>query len=580
MIQTSWQEEEDKLKKEISATSKKINRIGRWLFLALIMGILTIMAFGGFYLYQYLTASEISFLLKAPGNAQIGVPFNIEIDISNDSDKLLKDAEISMVLPEGTAFLTESPDKRILNKTIGDLDTNTSFQEKIPVIIFKNEQSVKKFDATVFYFPPSLGPKMRFEEVKSVEVAVREPGIKLDLVAPQKVLNNEDFEIEVDYQNISDIDFLNVELEFDYPETFTFKNSSLKPSTGNNLWNVGDLNKKSQAGNLIIQGRAINPENSFFEIKGKLKIELFGQKYLISEKTASINIAPSPLSLNIVVNDQPNYLAFLGDRLRYKIIYRNSSDIGLNDVVIKARLIGEMFNFINLRTSGFFNSKDNTITWNAANTPALRFLSAEERAVEFEIQTKESYPINRISDKNFVLKIEAEISSPTVPYYVASDKTIGFAKSEIKVAGNVVVGAEASFLGGFSPPKANEQSTYLVRWTIANYSTDISNIEIKSYLQSGVRWVGQEKSNINSVPNYNERTQEIIWPIDSISATKGVISKPVEATFQIEATPNITQIGQHLPLLSETTFRAFDEFAKIELKSVNEAISVQSMVKQ
>ncbi|MDP3015151.1 MAG: hypothetical protein Q8N28_01935 [bacterium] len=585
MTQISWPEE-IKSNKEPSELSEKFSGVGRKVFWSLIIGSLIVLAIGGFYLYQYFTARDISFSLKAPTNIYIGVPFNIEIEIQNNSDNLLKDTKISMILPEGTALLAENQDKRVLSRNFGDLDANSNFQEKISVLIFKNEQSIKKFEITASYFPPSLGPKARFEIAKSVEVTAREPGIKLDLIAFQgalnnKVLNNEDFEIEINYQNISDIDFSNVELELQYPKSFTFSNADPKPSANNNFWKIGNLAKKSPAETIVFSGKAIGAEQSFFEIKSVLKAEFAGQKYLINEKTISVNIAPSPLSLGITVNNQPDYLAFPNGDLKYKIISRNNSDIGLSDVIIKARLVGEMFDFKSLKTGGVFNSKDNTIIWNVANTPALRLLlPAAEGTVEFEIKTKDSYPIKRISDKNFILGVEAEISSPTVPYYVASDKTIGFAKSEIKVAGAAVISAEADFLKGFFPPKTNKQSTYLIRWAITNYSTDISNIKVKAYLQSGARWLGQVKSNINSIPNYNERTQEVVWLIDSIPATKGVISKPIEATFQIEVAPNITQVGQYLALLSETTFRAFDEFAKIELKNTAKDLNSASLVSQ
>lgn len=587
MTRISWPEE-IKSNKEPSEFSEKFSGAGRKVFWSLIIGSLIALAIGGFYLYQYSTSREISFSLKAPANIPVGVPFNIEIEIQNNSENPLKDGRISMILPEGTALLAENIDKRVLNRSFGDLDASASFQEKIPVLIFKNEQSVKKFEIIASYFPPSLGPKARFEITKSVEVTARESGVKLDLTAPQKVLNNEDFEIEIDYQNISDVDFSNVELELQYSKSFTFSDADPKPSASNNLWKIGNLAKKSpakaelsSAKTIVFSGKALGAEQSFFEIKSVLRAEFAGQKYLINEKTISVNIAPSPLSLNISVNDQPDYLASPDGDLKYKIIARNNSDIGLNDVIIKARLVGEMFDFKSLRTGGFFNSKDNTITWNVANTPALRLLSpAAEGTVEFEIRLKDSYPIKRIGDKNFVLKVEAEISSPTVPYYVASDKTIGFAKSEIKVAGFAVISAEANFLKGFSPPKVNKPSTYLIRWTIANYSTDISNIEVRAYLQSGARWLGQVKSNISSVPNYNERTQEVVWLIDSIPATKGVISEPIEATFQIEVAPNTIQVGQYLPLLSETTFRAFDEFAKIELKNTAKNLNAQLYVSQ
>jgi len=585
-VKSSWPEEKLEEKKTWGFLAK-FSRLSRKLFWILIAGIIVLMVIGGFYLYQYFTARDIIFSLKAPANAMLGVPFDIEVSVQNNFTNPLKDIKLSMILPEGTAFAAESVEKRTLSRSFGDLGENSSLQEKIPIIIFKNEQSLKQFEITASYFPPTLGPKARFEQTKSIELSVREPGIKLDLIAPQKVLNNEDFEVEIQYQNVSDIDFSGVELELNYPEFFTFKNATINPSVGNNFWKIGDLAKNSNKGSLVIKGSVITAEQSFFEIKGSLSVELSGQKYLISEKAAGLNIAQSPLALNITLNNQPNYLAFPDGDLKYKINFRNNSDVGLNDVVIKAKLTGEMFDFQTFRSQGFFNSKDNTVIWNTANTPGLRLVApGNEGFVEFEIQTKETYPIKRVSDKNFVLKVEAEISSPTVPYYVASEKTIGLADLKTKVGGRIAVNSLAFFRDpnpdfiskGVLPPKVNTPTNFTIHWVITNYSTDVKNIEVRTFLQSGVHWTGQIKNNVSSTLTYNERTQEVTWLIDRIPATKGVISKPAEAIFQIEATPNITQIGQPMPLLSETILRAIDEFINLELRDSTGALATEANV--
>jgi len=178
------------------------------------------------------------------------------------------------------------------------------------------------------------------------------------------------------------------------------------------------------------------------------------------------------------------------------------------------------------------------------------------------------------------LKVGAEISSPTVPNYVASDQTIGLADLQTKVAGEIAINSQALFYdsgSGFSnsgsfPPKVNLPTNFTIHWAVTNYSTDVSKVKIKAFLQSGVRWTNQVKSNINSIPTYNERTQEVIWLIDRIPATKGVVSNPVEAIFQVEATPNITQFKQQMPLLSATSIQASDEFANVGLQSSANAL--------
>jgi len=195
----------------------------------------------------------------------------------------------------------------------------------------------------------------------------------------------------------------------------------------------------------------------------------------------------------------------------------------------------------------------------------------------------EGYPIKKLSDKDFILKVAAEISSPTVPYYVASDKTIGLADFETKVVGAAIISSQAFFRDNASgiinkgslPPKVNMPTNFTIHWQITNYSTDIKNVEVKAYLQSGVRWTNNVKSNISSMPTYNERTQEVVWQINNIAATKGIISQPIEAIFQVEATPNVAQVGENLPLLSQTILRAVDEFVNVDLTASALSLNTQ-----
>ncbi|MFH1347038.1 MAG: hypothetical protein ABIH10_02200 [Spirochaetota bacterium] len=571
-----WSEDAPKTEKSDSKIYSKIDKISKPVFWVAIAVFVLAAAGTGFYFYSYLVNRDIAFTLNAPQNVLSGVPFNIEAEAKNNFNNALNDVKISLVLPDGAFFSGESQEKRYYDKNFGDLEKGVNFQERIPVIIISGSQKIEKFDVKISYFTPALGSKARFEQTKTVEVSVGESALKLDISTPKKVLNNEDFEIEIYYQNISSIQFENTELKLEYPNFFTFKNATLAPSSGNNVWKLNSLPAKGTEGSFIISGKAVNSNDSLsnFEIIGELTAEISGQKYSINKKSAQISIASSPLVLSISLNNSKNYVASLKENLKYKISYRNSSDTGLNDIVITAKLTGEIFDFKTLSGNGFFDSKNNIITWNVANTSNFRILNpGGEGYVEFQIQTKENYPIKRQGDKNFTLDISAEISSPTVPYYVSSDKTISFANIKNNVSGAVAIAAKVFFYDpssginnkGQFPPKVNQPTNFTIHWTITNYSTDISNVKISAFLQSGVRWTGQVKSSINSTPSYDERTQEIVWNIDKILATQGVILSPIEAIFQVEATPDITQTNQPMPLLGQTIIQAKDDFNNLVL---------------
>lgn len=559
----------------------KISRLSSWIFWILAPILVILMGVSVFYIYQYFSADkEIALAVSAPQNVLRGVPFEIEANFSNNSKNSLENVELSLFLPEGTAVLEDGKSKRIFSKDIGNLESGEVFQEKIPVIIFGETEAIKRFSISVGY---SSSLNARFEKNKDLEIAANEAGVKLDLTAPEKVLNNEEFEIYVDYSNVSEEDFSDVNISFDFPANLVLKES--EPALNNNYFKIENLTK-GQSGKIFIVGKVIGAEQSFFDIKARIDINNAAENYLISEKTANIYIAPSPLSLKILLNDSVNYISRSGDHLRYRLVYSNNTDVSLADVIIKSKLTGEMFDFTTLKTTGAFDSKNNVLTWNAAAMSALASLSpGANGAVEFEINTKNEYPIKKISSKDFVSKIEAEISSPTVPYYVAADKTIGVSSLDTKVAGRVEIESlvyfndpDSGFVNkGALPPKINQPINFTIHWKIKNYSTDVKNVKAQAFLEPGVKMIGEPKVNIASLPQYNERTGEIVWQIDKILATKGVVGKPVEAIFQIEVMPNITQIGKEIPLIGQTIITAFDEFVNFELNSSANALDTKNL---
>jgi hypothetical protein len=329
----------------------------------------------------------------------------------------------------------------------------------------------------------------------------------------------------------------------------------------------------------------IGPNNSFFNFDAKLYMNILGHRYLINQKSGSVAISPSPLELSLSLNEQDNYVASLGDQLVYAVIYKNNSGVGLADVVIKVKLMGDLYDFNTLQSKANFNSITNTLTWNASNLSELKLLAVGDSGmVIFQIRVKNQFPIRRLGDKNFTLKTEAEISSPTVPYYLSATQTTGLANLETKIAGATKIETKAYFRDAASglanygpwPPKVNQPTQYTVHWLVTNYSTDIRNVEIRAFLESGVTWTGKVKGNAGSLPTYNDRTQEVVWTIDKIPATKGVISSPLEVVFQIQATPNITQVGNYQPLIKETYITALDDFTGTRLQ--NQAAAVTTVL--
>lgn len=532
--------------------------------------------------YQSKLARGLEIEISGPDKVLIGVPFDVKINLSNASQKSLEDVQLSVNLPGDLAFLGSPASKNVDFKGVGTLGIGGISQQTFRLIALGGENSFKKIVASGTYLSGSLSS--RFQKEVFIDLAVGGYGITLDIATPQKIFSGETFESEITYKNVSDIDFNDLRLKIEFPPTFTISKSTLAPDVGNNVWLLGGLRKGSE-NRFKISGKMIGPEGAFFDLKATLESSFLGQSYPITVNSATISIATSPLSLKITLNDEVDYISGPDDSLDYRLSYTNNTDVGLRDVIIKAQLVGAMFDFSFLNTNGIFRSTDNTIIWNASVVPQLGTIApGQSGSVDFSLKTKNVYPIKKLSDKNFTLKITGTIESPTVPSFVAADKTFSVTSIENKVRGQVAIDTKAFFRDASSgivnsgpfPPKVNQPTKYTIHWQITNQGTDVKSVEARGFLAGNVRYTGVAKTSTGIAgPVYNERTQELVWNIPRISATTGVISKPLEAIFQVEATPSSANLGSFMPLIQATTLTVTDEFTDLQLTSQDQPVDTR-----
>jgi len=514
--------------------------------------------------------SIITFQFNKPDEVLLGEPFALGLVFTNPSDKVLKDAHLVVTLPDGLSFEGEPQDQRVMEQVVGDLGPGSLSPKTFNLIATDGSQSLKRITVKLEYSVPDS--KVKYQDQSEVDVSLGQAAITLKLTAPEKVVSGEDFDIKLAYNNNSNQSFRNLKLRVDYPPIFKFKSASLDPDKGNNQWELGGLEKGANA-ELTIKGSALGPEKSFFNLTAVISAEFSDEIYAISTQVASVSIAPSSLSLNISVNNSDTApIARVKDVLAYTLQYKNNSDTTLENVTLKATLIGEMFDFKNIASDAFFNSVNNTFTWTVTNTSALASVPpGAEGQVVFSIKIKDNFPIRRLSDKNYLLKVQAQAESLTVPQGTASNKTTAVTNTETKLAGNLSVDARGYFRDAASgianngpyPPKVNQPTQYTIHWRLSSEAVDASNVKVTAFLQSGARWTGKVKSNITELPTYDATSGKVTWNITKVTANKGVISgsTPLEAIFQVELTPAVNQVGLEPNILDMTKVEGHDDFA-------------------
>lgn len=547
---------------------------------AIIFVILVVVLAGltAYFFFKGGGGQDVSLEFGKIGEVSGGKPFEVDVTFSNNKDGVLKNARLSLALPDNVSFVGEAEGQRVKEKFLGDVGPGSLSKEGFNLIATQGADAARTLKAKLVY---SVAPDttVSYEIQSESDIIVSRPAVELTIEAPEKVSSGEDFQFKVKYKNDSDEDLKNLSLKVDYPPIFQLSKSSADPDQGNNAWKVLSL-PKGDEGEVDVNGSVIGPQNSSFDIHASLSTDLSGENYLVSEQKVTVPISEAPLSLSVLVNQASDYVARLGDKLTYSLVYRNNASISLQNVTIKAKLVGEMYDFGSVNTNGSFNSGDRTVYWSSDNVPVLASLApGSEGEVEIDLNALSGFSIKRLSDKNYTLKLRAEISSPTKAD--ASQTFVSVANIETKLAGKIQVETKAYFRDAVSgilnsgnfPPQVNQLTQYTVHWTIRNFSTDVASSEISAILPSGAQWTGKVKTSQNiSDPVFDSGSNKIVWKIDKIMATKGVIGDPIETIFQIGVIPNSGQVGQTVDILGPTVIKANDEFTGVTLNGGDDKV--------
>jgi hypothetical protein len=344
-------------------------------------------------------------------------------------------------------------------------------------------------------------------------------------------------------------------------------------------WELGSL-KNGDEGSISVVGNFQAPDNTSINVIAQMQAELFGESYVVAEDVITFYVKQSPLSLSVSVNKGIDASYSPGERISYTLRYANNTDMAFKDVSLRVALSGEMIDLDTFEFSGedpHISASRRELVWDGSMIDVFAELPPREMGrIDLTISLRDTYPIVQLSDKNFSVSLDGWITSSSVPDFLAAHETIGRAQLETKVRGTIAVEAFGLFRdpnarivnSGPFPPQVGQPTEYTIHWKLKNYSTDVERIVVRAQLQEGVIATGVSKSNTSIAPQVHSESGEIVWEIDRLVATTGVLSSQPEAIFQVQAVPRENQAGAIMPLLGTTTVTAYDEFTGAELRSI------------
>lgn len=519
---------------------------------------------------QTITAEDISINIVGPVSVGGGDKLSIDVVIQNNNSVTLEDADLVITYPDGTKATDLITDMKRGRMTVGDIKPGSVVKETLDMAFFGEEGDNKRVEVELEY--KISGSMALFNKTKAFEISLNAAPIQIIVDGLDRVSSGQDVELELEVTSNSGKDIENLMIVANYPFGFKFDSSEIEPTIGNNIW-IFDRFSPTQKETFKIKGKIDAQDNEirFFRFEAGIvsddNIEELG--VIFTNSSHEISVEKPFIDLQLVINDQKDdsIVVSSGEQVFVVANFINSTNNTVSDVEIKFKLEGDILDKASVSAgNGFYSSSDNTILFDKNNSNQLT--AVEPRAQEqfvFSFKSKKTQNQNGISSPQ--IKISSEVTGRRVSEDSSEERINETDLKIVQVLSDVLLQTFTLFDDGpFNntgpiPPKADNDTTYTLLWSLSNNMSDLQDAKVTAILPPYISWIDVVSPSIEIV-SYDPISRRMTWSIGNVSAGVGHTGNPREVNVQINLRPSVSQIGLSPNLLNNVVFSAYDTFAK------------------
>ncbi|KKW19260.1 MAG: hypothetical protein UY63_C0017G0037 [Parcubacteria group bacterium GW2011_GWA2_51_10] len=525
----------------VAVGGKVMSTIGRWLLITGFAFLIGAVAFLAYYFTigagSQPTPPAIS--ISAPTRIAGGEPTKLQIVITNNNRAALDLADLVITFPLGTHApgTTDEPERRVAIGTSLDYELVFS-SSSLSISVESNTETVSGQQVLL-----------------TVTVASNAPAPVNDVL-----------------------------LKIDYPFGFAFSSGDPRPERPG-LWALGNINPGERV-SVTLRGTLTGEEGDerIFRTSVGTRKDKGGAilETVVADYSHRMVISQAFLSLSITVqkeegsgspgesfsgNPQGREAATIvapGESVNVSIEWKNNLSTAITDAVIVARLSGIEIDGASVRsTDGYYRSSDSAILWDKTTTGgSLSSLPAGgSGTVGFSFQVPQPLPFG-IQNPSIVISTNAagkRLSETGVPgnLRATASKTLKLA-SELEVAAQGLYYENPFVSTGPLPPRANQETTYAILFTVTNTTNAIQNARLTAQMPPYVRSLGMYKPEAGEDISFNVSDGSLTWRIGDIASGVGISSPIRWAEIAVGFTPSTSQIGEEPVLLQGITLTGID----------------------
>ena len=508
---------------------------------------------------------NINMPITVPG----GEPLPVEVSISNQNNVQLVSADVVIEYPSGARQADDlSKTLTRYRESIGPVGVGVTVNKKYQAVFFGEEGESKDIKVSLEYRVNGSDAIFTTSETRTVRLSSAPVSVSVDGSTEASPGANSVFTVTVVANSSQEIQHLM--LVADYPFGFVESGADPKPTSNNNIWDLGDLRPGATRVVKIngqFNGNEGDQQAIRFSVGSPDKNDNRKIGVVFLSKTLTVAITKPFIGVNLVLggSNDHEYVTSAGSPVRADIVFSNNLDTKITNVSVRAKLIGTIFDRNSVSTSaGFFQSINNAVIWDQKSKSDLAEMEpGDKRTLSFSFNTLGS----AVSAYSPSMSVEVTVTGNRVTSSAATEQVEAVATKIIKIVSELRLSSKILYsTGPFQnsgpvPPKAEQQTTYTAVLSLVNSSNDLSNVEVTTSIPIYVNWLGNTSPDNENI-KYDPVGGKIIWDVGDLKA--GV---PKEVNFQISFLPSINQIGEYPILLNKISASGYDGFSGVNINA-------------
>jgi hypothetical protein len=537
-----------------------------------------------FFKNKFVSSNNLDISVSGPSSVSAGSDILISVSVENKNQTDIESAVMTVSFPEGSVGL---PDQTILKdktEVLGVLPKGQTLTKDINFSILGNKDSVKSVMFKIQY--RIKGSNAVFVKQKKYDLNLDSSPVILNVSSVKEISSGQNLTFKIDITSNAVTLLKDLYVKAEYPYGFEFQNSTLKNSTSNNEWFIGDL-KNGDKKSFVVTGKLLaqnNEERTFRFSVGSKPNKDSDFDSVLSDTISSITIK-KPF-FNIVTNfgnmqDLSNFVVLENQNVYLNINLENTLNEKIYDGNVTVSLKSPYINESSVRVSqnGFYDSINNIVNWTRNTTEDLSVLNPLDNtslSLQFDLVNIPTSVENPQIDLSITAKgLRSPESSDTEEIVSTVYRSIRL-KTKTEVSSKVLYGGQISSTGP-NPPESEKATTYNLDFSITNTYNDLSDAMLKAVLPEYVTFTGKFYPSSENI-YYDEKTREVVWNIGSISNGAGFVNSAKKAGFQVKIIPSKNEISTMPKLTSSVNFSATDSFTSIPIKMNLGTLSIPSPI--